>query len=546
MLKKNLRSTITLVLFFSTFTINIYSTELKELQKKKKGIKKKIKKINIFEKTEEYKNNKMLTAKLKEHKALEKQLKKLNILEQKLKNPNNKKRVKHKNTEGDKKIRRKKKKRRVKSKPYLSPPNNDYYSEIIHIEEKPRSKSSEELSNECEAQKNKTCMDYINNMLSKTSKNRLEVIQITENNRSQQRPHNIENRNNPKYPIREPRISEELASIVHKTCPEQIKKLITLYTKKTNKPYSTNAIILYGPNGTSKSTITEMIAKTTNRKILFIHAGSLGNTYKNSIAVNLKTALSPLKKEKAPPCVVVIDEFDHLLRKRNGTKEMDCADTIIAGELDDFKDNHKVIFIFTTNNLNEIEGKFLDRSKKLIKVPLPILENRKKIIKYFIDIDPTIKVDEYLQSHITKKTKNFSIRMLKHLIELADEDAIIKKENNDNEITILTKENFDEAFEDIQNTKKAKNNLWRKKKKKTFRKWLAPIGTTMGVITGLTGIYFAIKNRQQNYNLAKKSLQLGLKSYNLSKKSSLLGLGLNATNTIGSFAMPLLGKLFKK
>ena len=192
---------------------------------------------------------------------------------------------------------------------------------------------------------------------------------------------------------------EEFVKHLFNTCPERVRSLIKCYERETKdaqeakrrsikvENYFSEApqvLVLYGPNGTGKTTIAKMIANKTGRKSFLIKSGNLGNRFQYSVAENLRRELRSViqKAKEGVPCLVILDELDSLSKRENGHKNKDSGSLAgaIAGLLDILK-KYDILIVGTTNFLGEIGSKFINRAGyRALEVPLPSRVIRRVII----------------------------------------------------------------------------------------------------------------------------------------------------------------------
>jgi len=271
-----------------------------------------------------------------------------------------------------------------------------------------------------------------------------------------------------KLMLQEPEMPEDFKKFVYKElCPEPLKELIRGYKKLGADAFSPQfantlpkVVLLYGPNGTGKSTLGVLISKKLNIKLIFINSGFLGTMYRQSEEVNLSETIAPLL-EDGTPCVIVIDEADALVGKNdkddNSNRNKSAA---IAQMMDMSKKKSNFILVWTTNNIDQIDAKFRDRAGVYgrIEIPLPNQNNREKAIKYLQKKQTEASNDKiktvYDESpeaiiSIAKKTEGLSFRAIEELHTRSFLKALnrvpkkTKEEEKENTepITIIVNEN---------------------------------------------------------------------------------------------------------
>lgn len=239
-------------------------------------------------------------------------------------------------------------------------------------------------------------------------------------------------------------LSDALAQSIWDMAPGAIKSLITsMQSPERSAGAIPQVIVLYGPHGSGKSKIAALLAQKTNRKLIFINSAFLGTTYLNSETTNLGEAIALLAKLNVP-CVIVIDEAD-ILSKTNqeyghqGTR----LDAAMAQLLDTYENNPNLFFVWTTNNVGQLEEKFLDRiGNNIYKIENPTANGREKIINFYLSQNPQIRASAALNIQaLAKKTRGYSIRRLKDLIKEAHRIAASREGD-----MCVTQHDLDEAY----------------------------------------------------------------------------------------------------
>lgn len=324
--------------------------------------------------------------------------------------------------------------------------------------------------------------------------------------------------------LQEPELPKELKKIASSMCPPRIKEFIKAYKRVGPEAFSKKftkllprVTILHGPNGTGKSTLGMLIAKKLKAKLVFINSGFLGTMYRNSEEVNLSEIIAPLLNE-GTPCVVVFDEADAIVGKTGREDNFNKNRSTAVGQMMDMLEKRgNFILVWTTNHINQIGKKFKDRCGiyRIIEIPLPSFEQRKKILEYLeeeaknisdesleLTFEETFKLgpdsegrnlgrcfQSAFSDSIAKKTDGFSIRDLEKLFKevfVRASARLPKKINNKTQIAIFTRQDFNELSNIIKKElTRDKSRLSREKILKVIKEWgLIGVGTTIFVATG--------------------------------------------------------------
>jgi adenylate kinase family enzyme len=368
-----------------------------------------------------------------------------------------------------------------------------------------------------------------------------------------------------KLMLQEPKMSDNFKQFVYKElCPEPLKDLIKGHKKLGQEAFNNmlakhlpRVVVLYGPNGTGKSTLGILIAKKLDYKLVFINSGFLGTMYRQSEEVNLSEEISPLL-ENGTPCVVVIDEADALVGKNDDKDNINRnKSAAMAQMMDMLEKNPNFILVWTTNNIDQIDAKFKDRIGicKRIEVKLPNQQQREKIIKYLIKEQKETSNDNVKIvcensfndfSSIAKNTEGFSIRSLEELVSESLLKAItrIPKKNEETltknkPITIVLKES---DFNNI--SKKIKTGICTDKKTESNKNTLKNI-KEYGLIGCAITIACATLGGGLSYLISKSSLDQAKMATEQNRKSSILSLSISAAGIAISALLTTIGLIYK-
>lgn len=218
--------------------------------------------------------------------------------------------------------------------------------------------------------------------------------------------------------------------------PEQAKLDFEEYGKKSPK-----GILMYGPPGCGKTTITQALSVEAGVPLLQVEVGKIGSPYIHEMSMNIDAIFDYAESitSKNKPTILFIDDADALFGERSGNSgshHQEELSTFLnrvqrAGE-------NNIVVIAATNRKDIMDEAIVSRFEEQIEVPLPDKEARKSVIKMFMESRKkglSLANDKDALSEIAEKTDRFSIRTLKNLAELASMKALkdgrrdIKKED---------------------------------------------------------------------------------------------------------------------
>lgn len=118
-------------------------------------------------------------------------------------------------------------------------------------------------------------------------------------------------------------------------------------------------ILLHGPPGTGKTHLARAIASSTKSSVLVINGPELSSAYHGETESKLRDVFAEARQKS--PCIVVLDEVDALVPKREdgagGEVERRVVATLltILDGMDDSDNSGRVVVIGTTNRPNSID-----------------------------------------------------------------------------------------------------------------------------------------------------------------------------------------------
>jgi hypothetical protein len=131
-------------------------------------------------------------------------------------------------------------------------------------------------------------------------------------------------------------------------------------TVRDGQPFSKDNVsnvsaILYGPPGTSKTRLAKMVAKALGWPLLSLDPSHL--TRKGLDNVHAETDALFTRLQFCDQVVVLMDEFDELVREREGTGEMESRflTTAMLPKIAALHDRRRLVYIVATNHVEQFD-----------------------------------------------------------------------------------------------------------------------------------------------------------------------------------------------
>ena len=253
-------------------------------------------------------------------------------------------------------------------------------------------------------------------------------------------------------------------------------------------------ILLSGPPGTGKTLIARAIAGEAKCSFFYKSGSEFDQMYRGTGKENVKKLFAAAKA--AAPSIIFIDEIDSLAGNRSKQGRVNTINQLLT-ELDGFQKNDNVMFIAATNVEDSLDPAIMrsGRIDKVIRIPLPDIGGREKIIEYYLSKIKHNTVDSQMMA---KRTIGFSGADLKNYINTAILHAVRSGK------TAAETLDFDYSYDRIQMGVRRKNPLLNKDKrletavrhigqavaayytegsKKFYKVTILPSGNTLGHIS---------------------------------------------------------------
>ncbi|MCD7782088.1 MAG: AAA family ATPase [Methanosphaera sp.] len=194
-------------------------------------------------------------------------------------------------------------------------------------------------------------------------------------------------------------------------------KIITKYVEDPEKfdKWAPKNILFYGRPGTGKTMLAQALANELKIPIMMIKATTLIGDHVGDGAKQIHELYAEAREKK--PCVIFIDELDAIaLERKYQSLRGDVTEIVNAllTEMDGIADNTGVITICATNTPQILDNAIRSRFEEEINFELPNNDERRDILKKYMDTLPlecSFDIDQ-----LVIKTKGLSGRDLREKI----------------------------------------------------------------------------------------------------------------------------------
>jgi len=168
-----------------------------------------------------------------------------------------------------------------------------------------------------------------------------------------------------------------------------------LYDKLGHK--MPHGILLHGPSGTGKTMLAKAVATESEANFVSVRGPELLSKWVGESERGIREIFR--RARQASPCVVFFDEIDSIAPIRGAGAETQVTERVVSQlltELDGMQDMHGVVVLAATNRADMIDPALLrpGRFDKIIQIPLPDKESRKKILEINCGADEVYVVKE--------------------------------------------------------------------------------------------------------------------------------------------------------
>jgi transitional endoplasmic reticulum ATPase len=176
-------------------------------------------------------------------------------------------------------------------------------------------------------------------------------------------------------------------------------------------------ILLHGPSGTGKTLMAKAVATESEANFISVRGPELLSKWVGESERGIREIFR--RARQASPCVIFFDEIDSIAPIRGVGGETAVTERVVSQlltELDGIESLHGVVVLAATNRADMIDTALLrpGRFDKIILVPLPDKEGRKKILEINIKEIPVIR------ESMTNGTKNPDYVDIDKIAEVTD------------------------------------------------------------------------------------------------------------------------------
>jgi len=159
-------------------------------------------------------------------------------------------------------------------------------------------------------------------------------------------------------------------------------KYPTLYEKLGHK--MPHGILLHGASGTGKTMLAKAVATESEANFVSVRGPELLSKWVGESERGIREIFK--RARQSSPCVVFFDEIDSIAPIRGAGAETQVTERVVSQlltELDGMQDMHGVVVLAATNRADMIDPALLrpGRFDKIIQIPMPDKESRKKILE---------------------------------------------------------------------------------------------------------------------------------------------------------------------
>jgi transitional endoplasmic reticulum ATPase len=151
--------------------------------------------------------------------------------------------------------------------------------------------------------------------------------------------------------------------------------------------------LLHGPSGTGKTLLAKAVATQSEANFVSVRGPELLSKWVGESERGIREIFR--RARQASPCVIFFDEIDSIAPVRGAGGETAVTERVVSQlltELDGMENMHGVVVLAATNRADMIDTALLrpGRFDKIIQIPMPDKDSRKKILEINTKIIPAI------------------------------------------------------------------------------------------------------------------------------------------------------------
>ena len=200
------------------------------------------------------------------------------------------------------------------------------------------------------------------------------------------------------------------------------------------------SIVLTGASGTGKTTIARLFAKDANCELIAVTPGTIKSPLVGQSVQNLQEIFVDAKAKA--PTVILFDEIEAILPRRE--EQLGDPTTVevinqFLQEFDRLSSSTGVVIVGTSNRPEQIDPAVLSRLEVRIKVPLPTVEQRARMLEYFLaqartpalELAADIDLHYYAQLLIGKSGRDIEAIATRIVAQLPDSTLSLHRQDLD-------------------------------------------------------------------------------------------------------------------
>ncbi len=247
-------------------------------------------------------------------------------------------------------------------------------------------------------------------------------------------------------------------------------KYPVLYDKLGHK--MPRGILLHGPSGTGKTLLAKAVATESEANFVSVRGPELLSKWVGESERGIREIFR--RARQAAPCVIFFDEIDSIAPVRGAGGETAVTERVVSQlltELDGMENMHGVVVLAATNRADMIDTALLrpGRFDKIISIPLPDKESRKKILEInvkeipvqddsknpdYVDIEKLSDMTDGLSGADVAAISNTAVSLVIH--EFLDTHPDVKEAEKSSADARITMKHFEEAVKKVRDQKDLK------------------------------------------------------------------------------------------
>ncbi len=190
-------------------------------------------------------------------------------------------------------------------------------------------------------------------------------------------------------------------------------------------------LLMYGPPGSGKTQAARYIASKVDLPLVSIRIDGLISSYLGSTSKNIRTLFDFVK---TTPCILFLDEFDAIAKKRDDSYELGELKRVVNTLLQNIDSLYgKIPIIAATNHQHLLDPAVWRRFQYKIYFDLPNQQQRKNMIKEFLKENATQDLIEIL----IVMTENLSGADIELFCNIIKTNLLLEKIDQLNERTLF-------------------------------------------------------------------------------------------------------------